>query len=347
MDKKVVFLVGNGFNYFLKQYVNEENKNVLLKKLETEKHSRGDSAIWLEKLKKGLDEYCGLLDFLNLENYSETGETLLSKLNNFFEKIKSDDIDSKPYIEGIDKNLQMLIINRIDMIFKETAIVSAGKHNSYINATARKIMFNNLKKRTFAKTIDDLVNKVSSQPYDIYTTNYDFITESVFVEFNGHKSKPKNFLNGDHYTQLHGKYKISKDSDIICCSPKNKEEMIKRKNKDMLDKFFEDVKESDIIVLFGMGLTSDPHILREINKKEDTEIVIVDADKKLYYDKHYPKNFGSNNEENKFKFLVNNHINFIDTSSHEYTERYCVNKINSPEKLMQSLEDIFESFVKE
>ncbi|MBO0447412.1 hypothetical protein JZO78_13835 [Enterococcus ureilyticus] len=163
MNKKVVFIVGNGFNYFLSQYVNEENKSVLLKKIVTEGHYEEDTKIWLDKLKIGLDEYCNLLDFLKLENYSETGETLLSRLYHFFKSIDNDisNNETEEYTEEINKNLEKLVVKKIDTIFKDTAILIDEKKSkkSYINTTARRIMFS-LRGNFFAKNIDNLVKKM-------------------------------------------------------------------------------------------------------------------------------------------------------------------------------------------
>lgn len=359
-DKKVVLLVGNGFNFFLNQYINDENEDVLLSKLQSENIPMETAKIWLDKLRNGLDGYCHLLDFLQLENYSETGETLLSKLNDFFEDIKGEEKGNEKYQREINVNLEKLVVNKIDSIFKETAIVEDEKQGikTYINATARKLMFNNLKQdgRTFAKNIDNLVKKISNQPYDIYTTNYDFIVESVFTEYNGYKKRPVNFETGEHFIQLHGHYDTNGNSNIICCSPKEK---MGRISPEVFQNFLENIDRADVLILFGMGLTSDPHILTEINKKENIDIIVIDADKDKYYKNHFPKNHYSLLESNKetqskkkflsdrssFRFLLNNRIYFIDTFSHEYRDNYFVDKISTPENLQEALESIFDSIL--
>ncbi|WP_257963672.1 hypothetical protein [Carnobacterium maltaromaticum] len=71
MNRKVTVLVGNGFNYFISQYLLSVNPKILLEKLEPYKKSQKITdqqvLIQLENLQNDIKRYCNLLDFLKLD----------------------------------------------------------------------------------------------------------------------------------------------------------------------------------------------------------------------------------------------------------------------------------------
>lgn len=141
MSKKVTVLVGNGFNYFISQYLLSVNPKILLEKLEPYKKSQKITdqqvLIQLENLQNDIKRYCNLLDFLKLDNYSEFGETLLSKLNTFFEGLDKSNSSSS---QNIVDELSSLVAAQINSIFDETSISKDVNHFKFVNATVKTLM---------------------------------------------------------------------------------------------------------------------------------------------------------------------------------------------------------------
>ena len=92
-------------------------------------------------------------------------------------------------------------------------------------------------------------------------------------------------------------------------------------------------------------------MLRELNKKENDIFIIIDSNKESYFSNHYPKynSFKQNDKEKstlkEFQFLKNNQIYFIDTCAYQSKENFLVNQINTPEKLIESLNIIADSLI--
>ncbi|MEG1173363.1 MAG: hypothetical protein RSD40_02885 [Bacilli bacterium] len=347
MSKKVTVLVGNGFNYFISQYLLSVNPKILLEKLEPYKKSQKITdqqvLIQLENLQNDIKRYCNLLDFLKLDNYSEFGETLLSKLNTFFEGLDKSNSSSS---QNIVDELSSLVAAQINSIFDETSISKDVNHFKFVNATVKTLMKSG--SNYFSENFLDFVNKVSGCSYNVYTTNYDYMIGSVFSEVYN-TTQTLNFKEGGKVYNLHGHYaRKDEHGEVVCCAPELKKEQMK---KDYFEKFRNDVETSNLFILFGIGLTSDPHLLRELNKKENDIFIIIDSNKESYFSNHYPKynSFKQNDKEKstlkEFQFLKNNQIYFIDTCAYQSKENFLVNQINTPEKLIESLNIIADSLI--
>lgn len=345
MDQRVTILVGNGFNYFVNQYIVNETPEILVNKLEQYKKALAlegkDINIQLQNLQIDLTKYCNLLDFLKLEDYPESGETLLSKLNIFF---KSLDSGKSEISQNIMKDISELVSEQINAIFDETTYTEDQDHFKYVNATVKTLM--KVDNQYFSSRFEKIISKFSTAPYDVYTTNYDYIVNSVFSELDNHNTI-SNFKHRSVYN-LHGHYNRAKEhGDIICCAPELKQQEMKL---EYLESYVKTVDNSSIFILFGIGLTSDPHLLRELNRKKNCTFIIIDSIKEDYYKNHSPKSADVSGENgvnhNRFDFLNNNAVYYIDTVSHQTTENYLIHQINTPKKLITALNKVAEAINK-
>lgn len=335
----MTILVGNGFNYFVNQYIANEAPEILVKKLEQYKKTLAiegkDITIQLQNLQIDLTKYCNLLDFLKLEDYPESGETLLSKLNIFF---KSLDSGKSEISQNIMKDISELVSEQINAIFDETTYSEDKNHFKYVNATVKTLM--KVDERYFSSCFEEFISKFSVVPYNVYTTNYDYIVSSVFSELDN-QSTISNFKNRSVYN-LHGHYNRTEEhGDIICCAPELKRQEMKVA---YFDSYIKDVEEASVFILFGIGLTSDPHLLRELNRKKNCTFIIIDSIKEEYYKNHSPKSAEISGENevthNRFDFLNNNAVYYIDTVSHQTAENYLIHQINTPKKLIAVLNQV-------
>ena len=342
MNSQVTILVGNGFNYFVNQYIVNETPNKLINKLQENQQSVTldveTSEIQLQNLQIDLTKYCNLLDFLKLGDYPESGETLLSKLAIFF---KSLDQGNNKISQTIMKGISELVSEQINTIFDETTYSKDNRHFSDVNATVKTLM--KIDHQFFSSCFEQVVSKFSVEPYNVYTTNYDYMVGSVFSERENQETID-NFKRCSVYN-LHGHYNQTKEhGDLVCCAPELKQQAMK---STYFDSYVKDVEASSIFILFGIGLTSDPHLLRELNRKKECVFIIIDSVKEEYYKNHSPKsvegpetNVGN---QNRFDFLNNNAVYYIDTVSHQTAENYLVHQINTPKKLITVLNQIADA----
>ena len=86
LKKDASFIIGNGFNFYLKNYLKSEEF-----KIDREEKIKGvsyDSKIqWLKQLENVLEEYCCLMDPIKSENSNTSGEFFLKDLDDFCNKM--------------------------------------------------------------------------------------------------------------------------------------------------------------------------------------------------------------------------------------------------------------------
>lgn len=348
MENKVVFLVGNGFNMYASSYLkSEELKIEIIEKWKkTAKGRNLDDAQYLEhiaKTSRQLEEYCKILDGINIEESGTTGENLLFKIGKFLSEKKVDD----SMLNGLFRELEESIASEIKTKFSESAIQNSGKSfMDYIHATV-KFSFTDYSddkddKTFFAQKLSKIVKDYSKEKCNVYTTNYDDIVRSVFTEMRGVEE-----VDGLKCIHLHGHYKEAEDKEgqgkIICCSPTKKRSKIQEEvdNEKNFNGFKADLANLETLVLFGIGLVSDPHILEEINKLTERRIIIIDYDKSRYFNDYL---YNANKQNNvTFDFLTNNSIYFIDTNTPFFKDGKYERKMITPEDILSELEGILTS----
>ncbi|MDF9824451.1 hypothetical protein M2475_000831 [Breznakia sp. PF5-3] len=322
MEKEATILVGNGFNFFISNYVNNSYYyEEIIKKLKTSLiyHSEEKLKEILENIQCVLKEYCSLLDGITLStDYNKTGEYLLQQLSDFCDKINDpsglvsiekaicEKIKKDMYTSEKDSNIQSIPVT-IRTIFKY--------YNEYFSEKFVELM----KNQEIAKT-------------NVITTNYDGIVEEVFK-----KSLRGKTIHEINYIPLHGEYY---NKNIICSAPAFKEGKI---NSDLLNQLDDGLNKSEIIILFGIGLTSDPHILKRLNEVYEKKIIIIDACREQYLQRNY---YLSDSEKLGFDFLFNNSIYFINTGKPTFTNDYMEKPIETPIQLLNKLSNILNNQMK-
>ena len=154
-----------------------------------------------------------------------------------------------------------------------------------------------------------------------YTTNYDKITNEFFdIKENGITLEME-------VVALHGDYEAQ---EIICSSPENKEHKV---DPDILEKFETDIEDAKTIVLFGLGLFSDPHVLKRLNKVKGKQFIIIDADCASYLKKRSHAAV----LQIGFDYLYQNEIKFIDTLDFQVDKMKVMKPVQTPEELYDAL----------
>ncbi|QTA38509.1 SIR2 family protein [Thermosipho ferrireducens] len=323
-----VFLLGNGFNYSIRDFIEDKNlKNEINKIINLwEEFAQFFSEI------KNMDEYESLSDenIIDIIHKSISLLGLLPLINNknlekCLEKIKTE------FFNKINDKL-------LNIVEKFVEIEESGIYKQIAN------FYHNHTEYNFYKFIEE--NKIS-----IYTTNYDGIAEIIFAydkdEISENKIKLRDMFGyGDYYynafdfnnyfrdenesklLHLHGSYKFfSYQGDFI----KIKKEgwYFYRKNKDMLSpilifnapglkekqiknfsvlsvyfKSFErELTKAKNLIIWGQSLKNDPHIekiIKELfiknNEIRERNLIIIDKENIHKIQKHW---------ENKTPIFIN------------------------------------------
>lgn len=334
---KTLILVGNGFNYFVKGYIeNKQNEDEIFKKwvacskaIHKDKWTLKQKQQWLGNLKEKISSYCDLLSFLELENYETKGETLLSVLEAFFMKINYDQSQSESMFNSIEEAVANIICDK----FKETIDVEEKIFAKHPNAAVKFAFYSSVMNQYFGQRLRDIINKyVGKEDYIVFTTNYDYIVESVFGEEHSVKK-----VKGVRCAHLHGHYAKDKYASIVCCAPEKKINKIEEndKNRVEFEVFQDEIENTDVILLVGIGLVSDPHILNKLNQIRGKHIIIVDRNREQYFNNHLLDS--SIEEDLKFNFLNNNDIYFIDTELPTFDGYKLKNVIRTPDALLEAI----------
>jgi len=347
----VMFLVGNGLNFFIRNYVSKkEYEEEIIAKWNTCSRISGS---WNEEILskhivtfwKDVSEYCGLLDFVKLEGYDEAkGETLLSKLEKLLESF-----DEK---EEIIHKIEDQVKGKITEIFEGRQEKRGYRGFLKFNNAKAKFAFADHKGTYFSEKLKEVVSKhIGDRVYHVFTTNYDGIPNSIFTE-KWHTIK----VEGVEVHHLHGHYDDKTHGEIICCAPNSKESRIKNakdtKNHESFEKFQKELGSAKIVILFGSGLTSDPHILEKLNEKSQCTFIVIGSDSEAYIKGNF-----TDAKDNKFTFLEKNDVYFIDTAKSTTLKtsiRAGITKIEvekeveieTPEKLLSSLEETLKHIKK-
>lgn len=318
-NKEILFLVGNGYNYFIKDYLNFnlDEAKAHLDKSTNQKHDTSDINRWIEDLQIVLDSYCKLLDPITIRSTDKLGESFLSELYYFYNNLYNSDT----LIEELEKSIIQTIKNIMG--------TAEEKSHSLPELTVRNILkvqekhltcFNTILKRHLK------ANKYYEIPL-VYTTNYDHFVESLF-------DSKDSFVEVVH---LHGKY----DSEsIICCPPEKK----KNKTKKELTQFEEDLKRVDTIILFGISLECDPHIRELINSLSSKKIIIIDNSAEQYLNKRGYGYQGEIGKEYSYLNPINNNLlYFIETkNNHIYNNNRLILSPLTPKQLLDKLDQILK-----
>lgn len=319
---KSVFIIGNGFNCFFSAYLNNPlYKEEIMEKLYDAFPNKWLSTIWYKETKRLLNEYCHLLDDIKIADASVNGEFLLSRLANLCSKVEAEEILEqleKAISDKIKKNMQNLISdNEKTSVPKTMRTISKLKHTD-------KNSFN--KMNCFSGCLFREMQETGYERVTCYTTNYDKITNEFFdIKDNG-------ITIDMEIIALHGDYEAP---EIICSSPENKEHKV---DPDILEQFEADIMEADSIVLFGLGLFSDPHLLKRLNMVKNKQIIIIDADCASYLKKRSHAAV----LQIGFDYLYQNEIRFIDTLDFQVNKQKVSKPVQTPEELYDALIALFE-----
>lgn len=333
----VSLLIGNGFNHFANNYINDKNnRNSIIDQLQQvnrysiSKPMSDDKTIINETINgisKALDEYCHLLDDIAIEESSHSGEYFLEKLFNFTKTFgvgKINDIVE----DAIKKRIKYEITDR-------NYLRDSDGNSILVNVTLRSLF--SVRQDYFSNAIYETLNSLSDGSIDVITTNYDYICESVFCEIKSNRNPELRAHPNISYMQLHGNY----NNSIICTAPLEK---INRIESQKFEKFKDIVSSSNTIILFGLGLWSDPHILSVLNRKKDCNIIIIDSDIGQYMKANYPSHTNSEDIPD-FMFLKNNLTYFIDTTKPTLNHQHVTRPNNTPTLVIEALDNIVNSIV--
>lgn len=314
--EKTTILIGNGFNFFVSNYVNNERyKDMILAKLKNAMRDLNETQLLevMWNLQSITKEYCGLLDGITLSNYhDEKGEYLLQQLSDFCEKI-----DDQSGVRFIEEAICQKIKKDMYESAKDASVAS-------IPITIRTIFKYNTS--YFSSKLLKTLEAFGFAEVDIVTTNYDGIVSEVFQKhYQGEEHR------AIHYTAIHGEYK---DKQIICSAPILKEAKVEG---DLMDALETMLSNSKLIILFGIGLRSDPHILKRLNDVRGKSFVIIDACRNDYLTKNYRI---TTPEELGFDFLFHNSIYFINTGKPTVENDQLIRPIETPEELLNKLDDL-------
>lgn len=314
---KSVFVIGNGFNCFFSAYLNNPlYKEDIMEKLYDAFPNKGLSKMWYKQTKEALNEYCHLLDDIKIADASVNGEFLLSRLANLCTKVEAEEI-----LEQLETAISDKIKMKMQNLITDNEKTSVPK----TMRTVSKLM--HLEKNSFDKMncfSGCLFRKMQEIGYErvtCYTTNYDKITNEFFdIKENGITLEME-------VVALHGDYEAQ---EIICSSPENKEHKV---DPDILEKFETDIEDAKTIVLFGLGLFSDPHVLKRLNKVKGKQFIIIDADCASYLKKRSHAAV----LQLGFDYLYQNEIKFIDTLDFQVDKMKVMKPVQTPEELYDAL----------
>lgn len=319
---KSVFIIDNGFNCFFSAYLNNPlYKEEIMEKLFDACPNKWISMKWYKETKGLLNEYCHLLDDIKIADANVNGEFLLSRLANLCSKVEAEEILEqleKAVSDKIKTNMQNLIIdNEKTSVPKTMRTISKLKHTD-------KNSFH--KMSCFSGCLFREMQETGYERVTCYTTNYDKITNEFF------DIKDSGITIDMKIVALHGDYEAS---EIICSSPENKEHKV---DPDILEQFEKDILEADSIVLFGLGLFSDPHLLKRLNMVKNKQIIIIDADCASYLKKRSHAAV----LQIGFDYLYQNEIRFIDTLDFQVDKQKVSKPVQTPEELYDALIALFE-----
>lgn len=282
MENKILMLVGNGFNNFISSNINNSNyTDVSANSLMIARNYGGKNTIdistahtMIEELSKSLKQYCTLLDDITIDAssvHNHKAEFFLEKLYNFTKNVNAETI-----IDDFEEAIKKQIIETLESA-------------NYKKLSTKKYMLTNVSLRSIFWTQDKyfsmLLNELfthhntPSGAVTIATTNYDRNTKAVLCESYASKDIFENYI------ALHGDSK----SKIICTAPNNKHSRIIQDSvlSNAFSHFETAVKEATIVILLGIVLASDPHILSLLNKRKNAHFIIIDANRDRYIRQNY------------------------------------------------------------
>lgn len=335
MSENVTFMVGNGFNFFVSNYIGSPKYNRKIKEKAT---STGIENVqkWILECRKILNEYCHLFDAIALSDNQDTGEFLLAQLSDFLATINADQI-----METIENAISAKINNQMQHAnySSEVPDVPITVRTCFKIKEDKKFIY-------FSSAIKTLFQKFEIGDLHLYTTNYDGIVKQVFQ-----CGKENKALDNIHYIPLHGEAKAMEEDDekaILCTAPTLKEEVLKQmpKGKQYLSNLVNDLKLSSVVVLFGLGLKTDPHILKRLNKCKNKIFIIIEASAEDYIDRNY--DYEDFYEHIHFDFLKQNQVYFINTKKPTLQDNQKMKSpIETPEALLTAIENILMTIQKE
>ena len=318
--KELVCMIGNGFNQFMNAYINHPvYQDDIRKKLQIKMVDTFTSQ-WLEDTKVVLNRYCHLLDDISLADNEDSGEFLLSKLAKFCDVIED---------SSILDNIETAVSRKTK---KEMQALTHGNYSTNIPKTIRTLCHLLDHDASMASVWYETLKQMGYRKIHFVTTNYDMIIDEVF--------QPENNDLDIDFIPIHGTYELD---EVICSAPDKKEEKVDYSDMMAFESY---VKDANRLLLFGIGLFSDPHLLKRLNTMKDKKIIIIDADQNTYFRK---RNFLTNKDKGiiGFDFLFQNEIHFLDTYAFTSHESFIHPPLASPEALNHALLQVLKEDVRE
>lgn len=323
----ITFLVGNGFNHFIYTYFESEKKMVLeaMKKSKRNSFSQQELEEKYDEIMRLLKEYITLLDFLKMDSIEYNGEELLDKLENLLDETYPN------FIELIQTKITENIENIMSSFGDSEQLYKMIRNTFYISIDGEiehDFIYSLKKHLKIQKELD--IDQ--STEINIITTNYDGIVEQVLKPWSLVTDVRKE-INYQVFP-IHGTVEDGKEL-IICNSPKRKKSSIYANSilANRFDQFGEVLKTSNLFIIFGNSLYSDPHIIEMIDNYlcHDAEIVIIDPKPEVYLARLAKASFIQNNKM-LHRIPVGSFIHQSDGTS-EYIG-------NTPQAIHQRLTDI-------
>lgn len=300
-----VFIIGNGFNYYIKEYLDNNELEEERKEKMKSAYSDRIKSMWENHLSRALGEYCDLMKPITSENSNTNGEFFLKDLDEFCNRINASEKNIMDSIEdmiadNIKKNMSIDGSSNPPLTVDSIFMIKNGDNEEY---------------EKFYTCLQEIFSKVKIKNLHMYTTNYDELADVVLREQR----------NGSDVEHLHGHYNDSRS--IICCSPDKKKDKVGQKISGLKEK----VESARVVVLFGLGLESDPHIREILNSVENVHFIIIDANPTKYFLDRIVK-------EDEYKFFKGNYMYFINTAEYMIDENVLKEPACFPELLIKRLE---------
>lgn len=306
MSNKVVFLVGNGFNYIVKNWISKMNYNLNEEYNNIIKDIEDIISLW--------NDFGSIFEEIKTVFNNLSDEEIIKLIHLSFDFVKNISCSSN---KEQDKNSMEIFdcIKKIKSFFNDTIITKICEINKKfieLDRSGFNSKFKNIFEKFSRKVLDILEEK---ENYTFVTTNYDGILELLLLKNKEYftcdgfgKEHNKLILKDENLKDpllmhLHGSYKYKYNSFGNFVEKLKKDEVIEDFNKiepviifnrpelkekeimkyDVLRKYFEKFKEkleeANTLFIIGQSLKNDPHILNSIIEyfnKEDNEIYILD-----------------------------------------------------------------------
>ncbi|MDO1451814.1 hypothetical protein Q0590_36405 [Rhodocytophaga aerolata] len=305
---KVAFIIGNGFNYLIRDLVRNYPKDNIPKILNA---STVDVAKRIEDITKLWEKFNTV--FNNLKEHTKEHQLSDEELIRMIYAV----LDFFSTIRGFEKILSKEIVNNLKVVFNDFILDQIKQianefreHQESEGYRAVKQLFPN-----FGVKFQEVIRKNNLQGLHIYTTNYDGVLDTLLT------GNPKGFVFNDGFgfcsiqglleldpnglfnqkqliAHLHGSYRFqryfgstyktksnieNKDPVMVFNNPDMKEQIIRNDNvlSEYFHQFINDLKVFEKLIIFGNSMINEPHLKNQIKlhfNRDNTKLYICSRD---------------------------------------------------------------------